>query len=282
MSFFGDLSDETLVEEHAREVLKLQTDEARDLLKQYSEARKDLQDRLIRAPIDRFTAQHLRGALVQVNAGITAMTKALEGDTSEGALKAAMRGVEHLLKEIKRFSQRFGGVQPIHINAIKVALNTREFLINKYDASLKAYDQDVRRKITNALTQAAIEELPYSEVVKKVGVAFQGEEWKLQQIVRTELHHVYSLGKLNGMKEAKKDQIPDLKKALFHKMDSRTGEDSVELATENPILPLDEPFRQTYRASPKSKVQNFVFMVPPNRPNDRAILVPYRDEWDRD
>lgn len=59
-------------------------------------------------------------------------------------------------------------------------------------------------------------------------------------------------------------------------MDARTGQDSVALAKRNPIIDIDKPFVQKFGK------QEYVFMYPPNRPNDRAILVPYRASYDND
>ena len=56
-------------------------------------------------------------------------------------------------------------------------------------------------------------------------------------------------------------------------MDKRTGEDSKILARNNPIVPIDEPFVEN------STGKELVYMHPPNRPNDRAIMIPYRDSW---
>jgi hypothetical protein len=59
----------------------------------------------------------------------------------------------------------------------------------------------------------------------------------------------------------------------MHPMDRRTGKDSMELAYEHPTIPIDEPFKFTWKGFTR------VFMNPPDRPNDRAVMVPYRKEW---
>jgi hypothetical protein len=59
-------------------------------------------------------------------------------------------------------------------------------------------------------------------------------------------------------------------------MDERTAQDSIELAQKNPIIDIDKPFVQNYNG------KELVFMTPPNRPNDRAILVPVRASYDKD
>ena len=89
---------------------------------------------------------------------------------------------------------------------------------------------------------------------------------------------------MKGMDKIKDDVLPDLKKALMHPIDSRTGQDSKQLAKENPVVDIDEPFVFTFvrRNKDGSVVEDRrEFMFPPDRPNDRAILVPFREEWDK-
>ena len=96
------------------------------------------------------------------------------------------------------------------------------------------------------------------------------------------MHGIYNYAKLEGMQRAKEDFVPDLKKTLMHPIDSRTGEDSKQLARVNPTIAIDKPFVFTFRRKLKSgeiKTERREFMFPPDRPNDRAILVPFRNEW---
>jgi hypothetical protein len=138
---------------------------------------------------------------------------------------------------------------------------------------LDSYSADIRSSVANSLTNAAIEELPLSEVVQRMSQFWIGEEWKLTQIARTELHNVYSMGKLNSLIEVRDNYLPDMKKTLFHPMDSRTGADSVYANRKNLIVALNEPFEYTWNGKKRS------YMSPPDRPNDRSVLVPYRNNW---
>jgi hypothetical protein len=282
MIFRGRGSDE-VVEHHARQVMRLQDHEARRMISHYKEARQDLQDKLRfwRRRADTFTAQHARGVLAQVDSGIHIMDRQLKKGIGEATLESALHGTRHLTAEIHRFEQRFrGAVTPINVDAVKIATDTKNYLINQYDASINAYSADLRKKITREITHAAIEEIPMDKLVNNIGDFFEGEEWGIRRIARTELHHIYSMAKIDTMKAVRDDTLPDLMKALYHPMDSRTGQDSIELAAENPIIPIDDYFEQDYQATLKSKIQHFRFKAPPNRPNDRAILIPYRESWD--
>lgn len=276
MSFFDEVDSLGIVEQHIKEVLKLEDDEANKLLKRYREVRTELSDRLDRVPTDTFTAQQLRGVLAQVDGAIFAMTSSLQTGIKDSAFKSAMKGIEHQIKEIKVFSDKFlGAVVPINLNAQLIAQDTNNFLINRYDASLKAYGEDLRGSITQVLSNEALIQSPYATVIRKLRLFFSGEEWKLHRIARTELHNVYNLGKMDGMAEVKDQVLPDLMKTLIHPMDNRTGADSMYAAKLDLIAPIDEPFK--YRWQGKWRI----YMAPPDRPNDRSILVPYRQVWDK-
>jgi hypothetical protein len=276
-SFFGDVDELGIVETHIQRVLKLEDAEAARILKSYNQVRNQLRDRLDRVSATSFTAQHLRGVLAQVQGAIEALNARLSDGITEGAEKAALLGVSDLLAEIKLFDSALGfsgAVTPINLNAALLAKDTSQFLVTKYQTNLAAYGTGLMNQISNGLFAATIGEVSYGQVVSRIGRFFAAEEWKLHRIVRTELHNIYNVGKLDGMNElVDNDVIPDLYKTLMHPMDARTGKDSEYAASKHLIAPVDKPFRYTWQGKER------VFMAPPDRPNDRAILVPYRKEW---
>jgi hypothetical protein len=280
LSFFDEVDDIGIVEDHVNLILGIQDNQASKLIGSYNEVRKNLMERLKRTKSDTFTAQQLRGVLAQIDAGLEAMQETLSGEMKSSALKTAMKGVEHITKEIEKFSKTFtGAVTPINLNAAIIAQDTNKFLVNKYDSSIASYSQGVRQAVTSGLTTAMIEEAPMSIVHDRLDGFFKGETWKLDRMARTELHNVYNLGKLLGMQQTKDEYVPDLMKTLYQPMDHRTGADSKYAAKLKLIVPLDKPFHYTWKAGPKSKAYERIFMTPPDRPNDRSVLIPYRKEW---
>ncbi len=275
MGFFEDVDSLGIVENHIQQVQKLEDSQATSLLKTYRKVRGELRDRLDILPGDSFSAQQLRGVLVQVDAAIIAMQRGLTSEIRPASIELAGTGAENLEEEIAKFSDKFSGaVTPINLDAVAVATDTSNFLFNRFESSIDAYSKNVRAILAQNITQAAIEEISLSELTRRLNRYLIGEEWKLQRIARTELHNVYNLGKLNSMNLIKDDAIPDLMKTLIHPMDKRTGADSKYVAALDLIKPIDEPFIYTWKG------QRRVYMTPPDRPNDRSILVPYRREWD--
>jgi hypothetical protein len=272
-SFYEEADAMGIVESHISSVLELEHDESLTILEHYSDVRNRLVDRLSRLPPGRFTAQHLRGVLAQVQAAIDTINSKLQGNMADGAYDAALAGVEDLVDEVKAFDQEFlGAVTPINLNAAVMATDTKNFLVTKYKTNLDAYGKGLQAQITNGLFAASVGEVNHEEVVGRISQFFVAEEWKLRRIVRTELHNIYNMGKIRGMQHLSGD-IEDLKKTLMHPMDQRTGKDSIYAAQLGLVADIDEPFEYEWRGKLR------VFMAPPDRPNDRAILVPYREEW---
>lgn len=274
MSFFDDVDSTGIVETHIQQVLGLEDDQAKTIMQGYKDIRQQLRDRLDRVRADSFTAQHLRGVLGQVQGAIEAMNGKLRGDMMDGAYDSALKGVEDLIGETKLFNEKFtGAVTPINLNAALLARDTANFLVTKYETNLDAYGNDLMTQITNGLFSASLGEASYGQVVQRIGNFFTDEEWKLHRIVRTELHNIYNMGKIRGMNGLADDSIPDLMKTLMHPMDARTGKDSMYAAQLHLVAEINEPFEYTWQGKRRT------FMAPPDRPNDRAILVPYRKEW---
>jgi len=272
--FFEEVDALQIVEMHIGKVQSLEEKAAERLAKAYRESRRRLQDRLLSIPGDKFTAQQLRGALVQIDTALEFMASDLSSQLIDSADLVARAGAENLVSEINRFDDHFlGAVTPINVNAVAIASDTNNLLINKYQSSLESYSQEVRSQLAQALTNAAIEQVPYSEIIRRVGQFFIAEEWKIHRLARTELHQVYNLSKMKSMERLAAGAIPDLKKTLIHPMDSRTGKDSKYANKLNLIVPINEPFRYKWQG------QERVYMTPPDRPNDRSILVPYRDSY---
>ena len=274
--FFDDEEVRDIAESHIERVLSLEDSESKKIMRMYDDVRKSLRDRLEMIPGGTFTAQKMRGTLVQVESALVEMQKRLTSGISGSSETMARTGIENLISEITKWNKEFtGAVIPINLSAIEVALDTKNFLFNRYESSLDAYTAMTRARMASSLTESVIAQDNYSDVVSNLSKTFMGEQWKLQQITRTELHNVYNQGKLNGMKDLVEGNIPDLLKTLYHPMDSRTGKDSVRLSQNNPVVPVDEPFIEY------STGKRLEYMAPPNRPNDRAILIPYRKVWAR-
>ena len=285
MGFFDDTIVQDVIRRNIEQVSNLEESQQRKLLRAFRRIRQKLQDRLFAISTERtFTEQQLNVTLVQVQSAIEAIKRELKGEMASAASILSLRGIRDLAREIGRLQKHFeGSIQHLNINAILIAQQSESFLLNKHEASIDAYSEDLRASITSQITSSFMirdtNHRAVSDLVASVGKFFLGEEWKLNRIVRTEMHGIYNFSKMNAMNSVKESDLPDLKKSLMHPIDDRTGEDSKILAAKNPIVDIDEPFRFTF-VSGKKKITR-VFMFPPDRPNDRSVLVPFREAWDK-
>lgn len=276
MGFFDDPSVTELAQRHSSEILGFEESDSKRLITAYRRVRGELRDRLDHLPTGSFTAQRVRGIMVQVDAALKAMTGNLLDDMASAAGTAQEMGIDHIITEIEKWDKVFtGAISPIDAGAVKVAAKTKNLLVNQYESSMESYSSALRGRIANGLLDATIQQSTMGEVVQNLSKTFLGEEWKLERIVRTELHNVYNRSKLDGMQDVQESDLPDLMKTLYHHFDSRTGKDTIRLAQNNPIVPIDEPFVES------STGKTLTYMAPPNRPNDRAILIPYRKAWNQ-
>ncbi len=277
-SFFDKVDLLGIAEEHIQKIRKLEEKDSAALLREYKAVRRELRDRLeVMGGKETFTSAKLRSVLVQVELALEAQGKTIRDGIKDAGRKAATNGIEDLLKEISLFDEEFtGAVTPINLNVALAASDAANFLFNQYDTSVDAYTAEQHARIAQQLTQSVIAGDSYHEVVSKLGKYGIGEEWKVERLARTELHNIYNVGKLKGMEETKKEDLPDLMKAIIHPLDNRTADDSKHLAKLNPIVEIDEPFEYTWNGKKR------VFMAPPDRPNDRGILIPYRKAWGSD
>jgi hypothetical protein len=279
--FFDNPTVTNISQGHIDKLMTLEEDRAQKLLKDLRRVKLELLDRLISIPDGTYSEQANRVTLAQVESMIQALSERLKSNMNEYALDVGKLSISHLEKEVTAFSREFeGSVQPINLDAVLLAEDTSNFLINQHEASIDAYSAGLRQQITQGLTEAIIARSPMSQVTSKLGKFFSAElQWKIPMIARTELHNMYGKAKLQGMRETQDQYIPDLKKTLFHPMDKRTGDDSKTAERLNLIVDIDKPFRYSFRQGKKTIER--VFMTPPDRPNDRSILIPYRKSWDQ-
>ena len=283
MPFFKDIDTVSVLERHVDRLEGLELSQARKVLKQYKIARERLKAQLLMTPDNTFTEAKLKNALVQIEAGILALNAQVKPELYSGFEYLTDQGIEDSAREVNAMEKHFNGVSSVlPVDAIIESVDPVNMLFNNYETSVMTYSQNLRGRFQHQLTQSLLQNKTWSQAVWDMEAVFNEEEWKLARIVRTELHNIYNVSKSNGFLQIRQDYLPDLQKTLYHPIDSRTGEDSKQAAFQNLIVNIDEPFEYTYtrrRADGSSVKEKRTFMAPPDRPNDRAILIPYRKSY---
>lgn len=295
MSAFDDSVDAMeIVQDHARAVLELEEESAQKIVAVYGEVAAKLRARLRSLPKDSFSAQQVRVTLMQLQGALNAVHSGLSKSVVDSSAVLTRRGVSDLVTEADSFNDYFeGAMQPVNLDIVQAAIDTDSRLINTFPESITAYSNSLRQRISDGLAKMAVErvgpEVMYQRMIEDDGIGkfFDGEAWKVRRIVRTELSSIYATAKLQALGRVVQDN-PEMRKALFHPNDKRTGKDSLWLIQKQAgdrlntsayrLRPKwDENFFYTWKT--KGKSYQRMFMAPPDRPNDRSILIPYHPSW---
>ena len=184
-------------------------------------------------------------------------------------------------EEVRELNKEEGIVTP-SLKRDALSIKNNDYLINTFDTSLRTYSAETRANVARAISQGMLQKRTGYEITTRLSKYMKLKTWKIQRIVRTEQHRLFNSSKLLAYGQFKEKNFPNMMKTLYHPMDNRTGDDSKQLAKIGPIVPVDKPFVFVYkyrRADGSVRRDKRVFMVPPDRPNDRAALLPYRKEW---
>lgn len=255
----------------------------------YGEARRDLEERLAgmtRAGRgDTFGAQHLRQVLVQVADVSGGFQKGLRDHLKSTGRMAAILAPRHSTDTIARMESKFGKMTPV-IQAEQAAVvagvdkAVAPSLLSSYETSVRSYGVQAIHAIQQDLAGSILRGEGVDEAVDRVVGArglFERQRWRAERIVRTEMSYSYGVSKQRAM-EALKVRAPRLMKRLVATHDDRTGQDSLDL--DGQTVEVHEPFLwhvKNSRGVPTGKIVRY--MQPPNRPNDREVVVEWMPEW---
>lgn len=233
-----------------------------------------------------FTAQHLRMVLLQVGDGIRSFQDAMGVHlTREGQLASTL-AQRHLIQTVKVCEREFTGLAPaLSVDRAAILRGVREdimpSLLERYEASKELYGLPAIERMKDTMAQSIVQneavDTTVNRLVSSEGI-FDGERWRAERIVRTELAYTYGATTQATMEQMRDRDLPGMMKRLVATFDERTGEDSEEL--DGQTVPVDEPFVWEYVT--KHGAERVEYMHPPNRPNDREAVVPWSPGWNAD
>lgn len=255
----------------------------------YEEARGELEQklrRLVRAGKGQtFGAQHLRLILGQV----TDTVRGFEGDLQDhlvqtGRLAATVtpRQVAHMVGTVET---QLGRMTPV-IQSAQVAVvrgvypSVAPTLLDRYRLHSKLYGPQAIASIKNGLAQMMIQgedvDQAVTRVVSSTGL-FENQRWRAERIVRTETSWTIGVSRQRALEQLK-PAVPQMMKRLVATHDDREGDDSKDL--DGQTVPVDQPFIWKVRDSRGALTGKVVrYMQPPNRPNDREVVIPWVAAW---
>jgi hypothetical protein len=239
-----------------------------------------------------FSVVQMRATLAQVQAVLRDVQGGLKDAVLDGAAEQAEAASEDTVKYLAAADDAFkGAAAPLALNEAAVmeqavsgvqttALRRLLYGVDNAGAAtiatraqagvLARYGASVVGRFEEQLRVALVTRKPWAEIrdsLVKESPFLQGvaQHWA-ERIVRTELMGAYNRAGWEATKAAN-DELGDMVKILAATFDDRTGADSY--AIHGQIRRPDEPFEWW----------GGKYMHPPNRPNDREVVVPHRIVW---
>ena len=258
----------------------------RKLAPLYERAQVELTERLvglIRAGQGQtFQAHHLRIIIMQVHDALTSFKAGFAGHLRDTSEMAAVLGARHLVGAIKKLERHFSGVEPVlQVEEAGVFRGLYDgiepSLLARHNQLVARYPLGTIRRVEQNLAQSLLQSETVDQAVNRItgqGGIFARERYRAERIVRTELSYAYGATAQASGREILR-QLPKLHKRLITTFDPRTGEDSKKLNGQT--VPWNDPF--IWIEKTKAGDKRIEYMMPPNRPNDRECVVPWRPEY---
>ena len=236
---------------------------------------------------DSFSAARARATIEQVQAVTASLTRAMKtalvGNAEAAANLGAQNVIDHLVKMDKVF--RGVGTQPLALDEARMfdraIQGSRASILNRLSSGadaktpvgqgiLRRYGDAVVRSFEERLQMAAITRQPWAEVrnalVKESPFLQAAPAHWAERIVRTETLGAMQRSAWEATRAAD-DELGDVVKILCATFDDRTSADSYC------------QHGQIRRPAEAFEWWGGLYQHPPNRPNDREVVIMHRIAW---
>jgi hypothetical protein len=268
----------------------------RDLYEEAHDAVARRVSKLVRAGKgDRFTAHQQRILLAQLRVGHRELLSRLAGDLSDASRDAATDSIRGLARNIAQLERHFRGAETVV--PIDQAWKLRE-LVGKRSAALDTMHQRsmahwgtrLFAEVHQATSLAAATGATTEEAIAMIPAVAAGEWWQGARIVRTELAWASNLAQVDGIEESARE-LDDMMKRWSEHVDDETGEplddrvgaDSLalhgQIAEPGGLFGFPAVAPGLTPAEIARYQERAPWMAPPDRPNDRAAVQPWRPGW---
>lgn len=290
---------ETLAE-HRRQLDRLADRRAMPRLKRlYDEAHAAVAERLrglLRAGLgDTFTAHQQRILLAQLKVGQRGLAGRMSGELSDVTTEAQTDAIRGLARNVTRLEKHFTGadlVLPIE-EAWKIRQlvgRRRAYLDDMHQRSMARWGARLFSDVHEATSMALAQDMTTEQAIDLIPREAAAQWWQGERIVRTETAWAYNLASADAVEEAA-EVLPDLQKRWTEHVDDDTGQpldDRVapdSLAMHGQVTDADGEFDFPGDADGMTQKEidrmreRAPWAAPPNRPQDRAALQPWRSVW---
>jgi hypothetical protein len=285
------LSPSQVVARDRREALRVADGQSRRSLKRMmAAAERELAERLKRAEGLRgrdsssFTQAQAKVLLRQVREVQRTIRSGMRTQILDQGSRTAEQAARSTVEYLRRAEKKFAGIaEPLSIKTATIidraTAGTESSILHRIERDpahpsrpgvLDRYDSNVIRKFEEQVQLRLMTRQTWAEardgLVKSSPFLQQAPMSWAQRILRTESANAHNRAGWEAMRQSN-ELLGDMLRILCATFDSRTGADSY--AVHGQIRRVDEPFESWFG----------LYMHPPNRPNDREVVVPHRMSW---
>lgn len=151
-------------------------------------------------------------------------------------------------------------------------------------AALRSLNEQMHAAIHDRMRTLGTEELTRSELVSASANVLENNWWRVERTLRTETSFAFNQAQVASIR-ALEDEYPDVMQRWTEMvndlsgepMDNRVGQDSLVLHGQ--VARVGNSFVMPSDPRAPASMIGSEWLHPPNRPNDRAVLMPWRRGW---
>ena len=290
---------DAIMKEHRARVVRLSEKRGvAEMKKLYDETQAEVARKLrrLRKASEPFQAHHLNVVLAQLKDGQAHAMRRMADELGDVTQDVAHDSLRSLTSEIARMEKHYkGSASPLPIDEAsvfrKIVSKRRQSMLRQHETSMVRYGASLVTKMEDELSKSILAEENYGEAVDRIVDTSDVEWWKGEQIVRTESMFSFSATRADGLSEAAQ-VLDDLRMrwvehvddSTFEPLDDRVAKDSIALHAQVvvPLTSFKFPNDMPDGGELPEECERYVgrsFAFPPDRPNDRASLAPWRPGW---
>lgn len=253
----------------------------------------DVTTRIEATPAATFGHQQLTGLLAQIKLGLARLQRALGETVEDSAQQIGVHAARTLLTDAAKLEKHFSGavisLPLLEVGRLNGLVKDQiPSLMRAHATSMARFGAQLVGRFEGELGAAVSMGESHAKAIDRVMSVGELEWWRAERVVRTE----YSFMAGRSARAAADEQAEELDGDMWSRwtehvsddgmpLDDRVGVDSE--AMHGQVAPPGEPFTQPPANRQGDAVSDSLvgreWNSPPNRPNDRAVLVPWRAHW---
>lgn len=240
-----------------------------------------------------FTHQQLQGMMGQVRLSLARLQRGVAGTMDEASAEVGVHAARTILENTAKLEHKFtGAVVPLptlEIGRLKgLVAGQTSSLLRVHDTSMATFGKKLTGRIEAELASSLSQAEDQTKAIERVAQVGDLEWWRAERIVRTELSYSANA----SARAAVEEQAEELDGDMWMRWSEHVSDDGMPLddrvgvdseAMHGQVAPPGGMFTQPPRNREGEEVSDSLvgqqWACPPNRPHDRAVLVPWRFHW---